>query len=263
MTSLACYRLGGDDEPTLLLHGFLGSGKNLRSLAQRWAELEPQRMFLVPDLAGHGASPPLPENPTLDTMAADVLETADAAGLVGQPLTFAGHSLGGRIALAALRAAPARVAEVALLDISPGPIDDVHSPSREVLDVLVRAPDDAADRAEMRRHLLAAGLSPGTADWLLMNLRQEGGRYRWSFDRAALDRLHSRVGSEDLWHLVEGPAAREGKSRVRSVRGGRSRYVTDEDVQRLQAAGCEVHTLADAGHHVHVDALEPLVEWLA
>jgi len=32
------YRIGAGDHPTVLLHGFLGSGKNLRSLAQRWAE---------------------------------------------------------------------------------------------------------------------------------------------------------------------------------------------------------------------------------
>src|SRR4051794_18631186 len=103
------------------MHGFLGSGKNLRALAQRWSELDAGRRFLLPDLTGHGHSPrPLPET-DLRAMAHDVLETAQAEGLSG-PLELVGHSLGGRVALGAALVAPEKLARVDLLDITPSPI---------------------------------------------------------------------------------------------------------------------------------------------
>jgi pimeloyl-ACP methyl ester carboxylesterase len=257
MARLASYRVGAGDRPTVLLHGFLGSGKNLRSLAQRWAERDPRRSFLVADLTGHGASPPLPPDAGLDTLAADLVETIGAEGLAA-PLSLVGHSLGGRVALAVLRDAPALVRDVVLLDITPGPIDDRLSASRRALQVLLGAPDEAANRGELRGHLVVGGLSPALADWLAMNVRLEDGRARWTFDRQALDRLQARVSSDDLWPIVEGAHVR-----VHCIRGGRSGYVRDEDVRRFENAGATVDTLLEAGHDVHVEALDALVGLLA
>src|SRR5688572_10015969 len=122
MVALSSYRTGSGDRPTVLLHGFLGSGKNLRSLAQRWAEREPDRVFLIPDLTGHGASPPPPVGSDLEAMARDVRETIEAEGLA-TPVSVVGHSLGGRVALALVGIAPQLVRDVVLLDITPGSID--------------------------------------------------------------------------------------------------------------------------------------------
>src|SRR3954471_9459347 len=72
MPRLSSFRIGEGDRPTILLHGFLGAGKNLRSMAQAWAQRDPSRLFLVPDLTGHGASPPLPSHPSVYTLASDV-----------------------------------------------------------------------------------------------------------------------------------------------------------------------------------------------
>ncbi|MFL5346263.1 MAG: alpha/beta fold hydrolase, partial [Hyalangium sp.] len=110
---LESFQLGTGEVPTVLLHGFLGSGRNLRSLAVAWSQAEPRRRFLLPDLTGHGASPvPLP-GANLETLARDVLETARAQGFSG-PLEWVGHSLGGRVSLAASLASPSDVASVAL-----------------------------------------------------------------------------------------------------------------------------------------------------
>lgn len=257
MTSaLAASTIGEGPTPTVLLHGFLGSGRNLRALAVRWNERDPGRRFLLPDLPGHGASEAITADANHDSMAGAVLAAADAAGMAG-PLAVVGHSLGGRVALATARVAPARITEVVMLDIAPGPIDPAKSQSRRVLDVLLDAPDAAGDRREMRAFLLSRGLGPALVDWLLMNLERRGERYEWRIDRRALDALHARFNLEDLWPVIE----RDGL-RVRCVRGGRSPYVTDADVARFRAAGCAVDTLPEAGHYVHVDALDALVELL-
>jgi esterase len=260
---LATATLGEGPESVVLLHGFLGSGKNLRSLAQRWAERAPGRhRFLMMDLPGHGDSPALGPDSDLDALARDVLDAASAAGAT-DPLYICGHSLGGRVGLAAVRRAPDRVRQVTLLDITPGPIALAASDSRAVLDILVRAPDEVPDRKTMRQHLIGQGLSPGIADWLLMNLEGSPGgvvpgSYRWRFDRQALDRLHVRFTREDLWAVVEQRAVP-----LRAIRGERSRYLPDADAQRLRENGCPVDTLPEAGHHLHVDALPQLVELLA
>lgn len=251
------FEVGQGERPTVLLHGFLGQGRNLRSLAQAWSEADPSRRFLVLDHTGHGTSPALPPDADLDTLARDVLETVRAKGY-GGPLDFVGHSLGGRVSLAASLLAPEAVASVALLDISPSPIPSRLSESGNVLDVLLLAPTSAEDRRAMRAELTGHGLSGPLADWLVMNLvPTPEGEVTWRFDRHALERLHRKTSGVDLWPAVERPGAR-----VRCIRGGRSHYVTDADKARMEAAGCPVATLPEAGHFVHVDEPQALLRWL-
>ncbi len=257
MPALASFTLGSGSHATLLLHGFLGSGKNLRTVAQRWLDRDAERCFLLPDLLGHGESPPLPPDATTDTVARAVLACASKAGLL-DPLSLVGHSLGGRVALAAARIEPGRVRDIVLLDIAPGAMDPAESGTRQVLDVLLAAPEAAADRREMRGFFTGQGLSPALADWLLMNLRAEGGQVTWRIDRHALAALHDGFQRDDLWSVVESRAVP-----TRCIRGGASRYVNDADAARMDAAGCPVTTLGEAGHYLHVDALDALIDALA
>jgi pimeloyl-ACP methyl ester carboxylesterase len=232
---LECFQVGEGEVATVLLHGFLGSGRNLRSLATAWSAADPRRRFLLPDLTGHGASPALPPNADLFTLARDVVDTVRAKGVTGA-FDWVGHSLGGRVSLAASLHAPEAVTRVTLLDITPGPVPGNLSESGAVLGVL----------------------SEPLADWLLMNLVTEADGVRWRFDRQALAELHSRVNGTDLWAAVE----RGDRPPMRCIRGGRAKYVSDADADRLVAAGVPVATLPDAGHFVHVDAPQALLEWL-
>jgi esterase len=189
-------------------------------------------------------------------MARDVIETARAEGLKAA-LDVVGHSLGGRVGLAGSLAAPSDISSVTFLDITPGRIASEQSESSRVLEVLLQAPDEAPDRRQLRAALLDGGLTAPMADWLMMNVVEEGGSFRWRFDREALSRLHLRVNSEDLWEAVERPT-----TRVRCIRGGASQYVSPADVERMRRAGCPVDTLEGSGHFVHVDALEELLALL-
>jgi esterase len=254
---LESFQVGEGEVPTVLLHGFLGTGRNLRSLAVAWGKAEPQRRFLLPDLTGHGASPALPPGADLDTLARDVHETARAKGFTGA-VDWVGHSMGGRVSLVASLLFPEEVARVSLLDITPSPVPVKLMESGMVLSLLLKAPDTAPGRKEMRAALMDQGLSAMLADWLVMNLEPtaEGG-VRWRFDRQALAALHERTNQRDLWAAVERPGAK-----VRCIRGGRARYVPDADLARLEKAGCPVATLPGSGHYVHVEALPELLQWL-
>jgi esterase len=244
---LAHERLGAGPRPIVLLHGLLGSGRNLRTLARGLSDADEARSVVTLDLAGHGASPPLPPGADARTLAGDVLATLDALALAG-PLAVVGHSLGGRVALRVAEQAPARVQAVALLDIAPGRLRGDGEVAR-VLDVLVGAPPSFPDRGAARAMLLGAGLAPALTDWLLLNLTPDGGGVRWRVDARALAALHARVAAEDLWPVVEARHA----WRLGCVRGGASPFVDERDARRIEAAGGRVLTVDGAGHFLHAE----------
>jgi len=256
MAVLASTRVGGGSQPTVLLHGFLGSSRNLRGFAQRWAERAPDRTFLLLDLTGHGASTPLPAGADLATLARDVAETVAAAG-IGAPPSVLGHSLGGRVGLAWARLQPGALADLTLLDIGPGPIPKARSSSARVLDVLLTTPAEAADRRSFRKLLVDGGLAPATADWVLMNVDCDAAGCRWRIDRQALAALNERVGREDLWPVIE-----TADFPILCIRGARSTYVDDAEAARLEAAGVPVTTV-DAAHDLHIEAPEAVLDLLA
>jgi esterase len=255
--TLAHLRYGAGPRPVVLLHGFLGSARNLTTLARRLAGRLPALTVVGMDLTGHGGSPPLPPGADLATLAGDVLATARSLGL-GAPLWLVGHSLGGRVALRAARLEPAALADVTLLDIGPSPVPPGATDTSRVVDALVAAPAEAPSREDFRVHFRRAGLPGPLADWLLLNVAAAGGVHRWRIDRAALAGLHGRTNAEDLWAAVEGarPYA------LRCIRGAASPYVTAADVRRLETAGCAVVSLDRAGHFLHVDRPHALLDTL-
>lgn len=244
-----------DGRPLLFLHGFLGSGRNLASLARRLTALDPSCRALLVDLPGHGRSPPLPPEAPFDHLPAAVLATLDRLA-PGRPAALVGHSLGGRVGLALAGLAPARFDAIAVLDIAPGPIPP-GSDVEAVLGVLADLPAAPPSLDAARDALVAGGLTRALADWLLMNLeRTPTGALAWRIDRAALAAAHHRWRGLDLWDRARPPVRL-------CVRGGRSPFVTDADVARYREAGIAVATLPAAGHFVHVDALDDLVAALA
>jgi pimeloyl-ACP methyl ester carboxylesterase len=231
----------GEGEPrVVLLHGFLGSHKNLGALVR----MLPGTRFAI-DLLGHGQSPPLPPNAGLETMASAVLDEIE------QEVSIVGHSLGGRVALMMKRLGS--IAPIILLDITPSPIRKRALNLEGVGEALISAPESVASRDEMRAHLMRT-LEPSIVEWLLSNLRREHDRYRWIIDRQALLEFDRRAGAEDLWDTID--------ETITCIRGGRSPYVSDEDAARFEELGARVITLPEAGHFVHVDDTETVARLL-
>jgi esterase len=247
VTELAASSTGRSPRSLVVLHGFLGSSRNVATLARELSERDPSLTVVALDLRGHGASPPLPTGADTRTLAHDVLATASRLGLP-RPLRLVGHSLGGRVALRACLLEPSAVAHVTLLDITPSPIGD-HGETTRVVTALVGAPEAGASREVFRAHFRNVGLSPELTEWLLLNLVRDGESYRWRVDRAALAAFHPRITEEDLWPAVEG----QRRYSLHCVRGGLSAYVSNEDARRLEAAGCPVDTVDGAGHFLHVE----------
>jgi pimeloyl-ACP methyl ester carboxylesterase len=246
VTELLHTRVGDGPRPLALLHGFLGSGRNLATLARGLAGGAPQYSVYAFDLPGHGGSPPLPPHADLGTLSRVLVGAARA--LDPSPWTLVGHSLGGRVALTASLLEPAAVAHMTVLDITPSALPPGGETAR-VVEALVAAPEAAASREVFREWFLRAGLSSALTDWLLLNLARDGDQLRWRIDRRAMASLYPRINAEDLWPAVES----RGDRGLHVVRGGLSPYVSDADCQRLEGAGVRVDTIEGAGHFVHVD----------
>lgn len=246
MTALVHARVGDGPEPVALLHGFLGSARNLATLARGIAAGAPRHSVYAFDLPGHGGSPPLPPGADLAALARALM--ASARALSAGPWTLVGHSLGGRVALKAALLEPAAVAHLTVLDITPSPAPAGGETAR-VVEALLGAPDEAPARDDFRAWFATAGLAAAVTEWLLLSLERQPDRLRWKIDRRALAALYPRINAEDLWAAVEGPRTYG----VHAVRGALSAYVSDADLRRFEAAAARVDTIDGAGHFLHVD----------
>jgi esterase len=254
--SLAHSLVGEPNAPKLglLLHGALGSGNNLRSLASKLTKLRPDYRFCLVDLRHHGASQGAPPPNTLEACARDL------AGLIAQlgsePQVVAGHSFGGKTALMFAQLFPDRARQLWVLDSNPG--SQEPSDANEVMRVIgaVRATTTPApDRQVVVSELMAQGLSSGTANWLATNLERGADGLVWRFNLDAIHELMLDYFRVDLWPLLESGAT---DSDFRIVVAEQSDRWAPENRARLQALAAtsrhaELHVVPNAGHWLHVD----------
>lgn len=242
-----------------VLHGILGTGANLRGLAQRLVRADASVSALLVDLRGHGRSPDFAPPHRLASCAEDLiaLEQRIELPVVG----VIGHSFGGKVALAyhALRPALTRVA---LLDSAPSARPD-RAGSEEthaVIAMLERAPARFATRQDFLSYVHDNGHSRAIADWLAMNLAREPDGFRVRTNLSLIRALLDDYFAEDLWSVIE-----HSQARVDLVIAGRSQVYGPEDIARAQALGGHVHShvIADAGHWVHADAPDETVRALS
>jgi pimeloyl-ACP methyl ester carboxylesterase len=103
----------------LLVHGFGGAKEDW---SDHVAVLAADHTVVIFDHRGHGASddPTDPAAYTLDRLAADTLQVADAAGL--ENFRLLGHSMGGMVARKVVIREPERIDALIMMDTCAGPI---------------------------------------------------------------------------------------------------------------------------------------------
>jgi pimeloyl-ACP methyl ester carboxylesterase len=176
-----------------------------------------------------------------------------------------GHSFGGKVALSYAERAPASLAQVWVLDSFPG----AHTPSDDhevvrVLAALAKVPKVHSAREGFVDGLLEQGLSPAIAHWLSQNLVREGKHYRLRLDLSAIGELLDDYLELDLWSVLEEPP---GSLEMHLVIAERSRRLDAAARAHLgelaRHARVFRHTLPNAGHWLHVDNPDGLLELLA
>lgn len=250
----------------LVLHGIFGSRRNWTGFARRLVQGGIPGRIGVVDLRGHGGSAAAPPPHTLRECGRDLDRLID--GLETAPAWVAGHSFGGKAALAWLRETKHRPAHLFSLDSPPGPgpagggsISQSHV--GRMLAVLRRLPARIPRRTAAASVLRSAGLPEAVASWMATNLVHDaGGGYRWHFDLAAVEALLDDYWQEDLRPVALHPPP---PSRVHLVRAVQSDRWSREDLDWLERASgprTRVVSLEGAGHWLHVDRPEALAALL-
>ncbi len=84
----------GTGRPLLLIHGLGGSWRTWMNILDPLAD---EREVIAIDLPGHGDTPPMPNEASMDTLAEAVTSWLDKQNLTG--IDVAGNSMGGRLVL--------------------------------------------------------------------------------------------------------------------------------------------------------------------
>ena len=129
---MAGYATGPEDGPAVvLIHGF-PLNRHMWE-AQEASLAEAGYRVILPDLRGHGKTPPVPGVATMDLMAKDVLRLLDTLGVTS--FVAVGHSMGGYVALALHRVAPDRIRGLVLANTR---ADADDAKGRDTRDALAR-----------------------------------------------------------------------------------------------------------------------------
>lgn len=245
----------------VFLHGILGRRRNWLSFARALTKRHPAMGALLVDVRLHGdrldAAPP-------HTIEAAARDLADLAALVDEPIVgVLGHSLGGKVALRYAHHHAKDARAVWVVDSMPGPTVDpaTRTSVLSVMDMLERIGSRFTSRQAFLAAVDGAGASRAIGEWLAMNLVRDGEGYVFPLSLPDLRALGASHFSDDLWPLVEAP--RPGL-RVHLIVGGKSPAFAAGDLARAERATAggqlTVRVIPEAGHWVHVDAPEALLD---
>eukprot|EP00892_Ulva_mutabilis_P012229 jgi/Ulvmu1/9379/UM051_0006.1 len=280
--TLAKWCTQSNDKPpptAVLVHGILGNRRNLKSFTRMLLQEHPAWQVLLVDLRSHGESPSatfesLLGPSSVDTAAADVLVLLRHLHIF--PNTLIGHSFGGKVVLSMTEQFGPRLprpVSVWVLDTVPGTIRDARTAGapavthadhpRHLIHTLRGMSLPIANRSALVQRLQAEGFSDPIARWAATNLRPSGdnGSLAWSFDLEGIAAMYESYENKSHWQLLESPP--QGLS-VHFVRAEHSSFRwSGGAAERIKALGHAVHLLRDAGHWVHTDNPQGLLDIMA
>lgn len=262
---LLAHDLEGDGPHLVaLVHGILGSGNNLRSLARRLAERLPGWRAMTLDLRNHGASHGAPPPHTMEACARDLGRLFEVTDV---PDAVIGHSFGAKVALSWASSAERPPRQVWLLDAPIGglhPASDAGASSdvAAVIAAVRSVPLPVPSRAALVEALRQRGLDEPICRWMTTNLRPSGQGLAWRFALDAIPEMLASFATTDLWPALEALVARGG-SQVIVVRAGRGGRVDDVERTHLAEAAArgilEERVIPRVGHWLHTEDPEALL----
>lgn len=238
-------------QPLIILHGFMASSRNWRTVAKKLAESH--RVYVV-DMRNHGASPHAAEM-DYPIMALDILQFMDNIGL--KRTSLLGHSMGGKVAMWFAMHFPECVHDLIVVDIAP--VTYNHS-FDSIIQALKQLPLGLLTNRKQAENYLAEAIPDlSYRQFLLQNLLLKDGVYYWRINLDIIQRnAHHIVGfPESSPYKYENPAL--------FIAGEHSTYITTDDVlHRFPYA--EITEISGTGHWLYVEEPEAfcllVVDWL-
>jgi esterase len=244
------FQRHGEGFPLIILHGLFGSSDNWQTVSRKLGET--YQVFAV-DQRNHGRSP---HSDIFNyTVMADDLRDFMAAHQLPRAHIL-GHSMGGKTAMQFALRYPELVEKLIVVDMAPKSYPPAHLPIFAALNAL--------DLNSYRdRNAIDAALAPAIPDtptrqFLLKNLgRDDAGAFRWKLNLPAIERNYEPLNQA----IAPGPTF---NGPVLFIKGGRSNYLVEGDVALIHQLfpRSTIKTVPAAGHWVHADAPEQLIEFV-
>lgn len=232
----------------IILHGLFGTGDNWRTFA---GMLKDQYEVILVDLRNHGRSF-WSEDFDYQIVAQDVIDMMDELDI--QHADFIGHSMGGKVAMTIAQEYPERVNKLVVVDIGQKKYPRGHDKIFEAIFSI--EPKLLTDRQEADDRLSLKIDNLGVRQFLLKSLaRDKEGGFRWKTNFKVLYDNYEEILSE-----IE---VDEISSSVLFIRGGKSYYISEEEVSTLvdKLPKAEVSVVSlDTGHWVHAEQPKELFD---
>ncbi len=243
------YRVLGEGQPLIILHGLFGYSDNWQSHAKKLAEYF--QVSLV-DQRNHGHSP------WHDAMSYDLI-AEDLNGLVSElnleKVILVGHSMGGKTALRFAQLYPDCLEKLVVLDMGRKTYPSHHDAILKGLNEVSTLPLKSRNNAEevLSKHVDSLGIR----QFLLKNLYwKEKGQLAWRMNIPVLEANMNKILAEIPNEEIMLPTL--------FMRGAQSNYILDEDISDLEefCPDSEFITIENAGHWLHAEAPGPFLEAL-
>jgi pimeloyl-ACP methyl ester carboxylesterase len=243
------HKTYGSGPDLVILHGLFGMLDNWSTLARRWAE---NYTVTLVDLRNHGRSFHSDEM-NYALMAEDIATLLEEQGI--DECFLMGHSMGGKVAMQTALSYPDLVQKLIVVDITPRKYRRGHDDVFAALEAF--NPAEVSDRKEAARLMNEYMPNPGVQLFLLKNLaRKPEGGFKWRMNlpaiKASYEKLSGPVGN--FGDVYDSPTL--------FIRGGKSGYVQDDDIELIKMLfpQTRLETVEGAGHWVHAERPEALFE---
>jgi esterase len=241
------FRELGSGQPFIILHGLMGSADNWLTQAKM---LSGEFHVYTVDQRNHGLSPHSAEF-DYKVLANDIKDFINEHSLE-KPIIL-GHSMGGKAAMNFAVSNPTMLDRLIVVDIAPKEYP-VHHDS--IVDGLKAIPIDTLQTRNEADEILSQFVPEADVrQFLLKNLsRKSTGGFSWKINLPVIDASLEKISAD-----MQFPGSFNGPTLF--VRGGKSRYVKDEDRQRIKELfpNSTLVTM-DTGHWVQAEKPQEFVE---
>ena len=232
----------GEGKPLLIIHGFLGSSDNWKSLGMLYANEGFQVHML--DLRNHGKSFWSDEF-DYKVMSDDVLEYCKNNNL--EKVSIIGHSMGGKVAMLFATTYPEMVDKLIIADIGP----KYYAPHHQDILAGLNAVDFSLkpSRTEVEEILFPYIPDFGTRQFLMKNLF-------WKEKEQLAFRFNLEVFNNQIEVIGEAlPNENYFDKPTLFIRGGNSKYILDSDFESIKTHFPKAifETIPNAGHWLHAE----------
>lgn len=241
------YRILGEGEPLVILHGLFGYSDNWQTHAKKLADYF--KVILV-DQRNHGHSE-WSEEFSYDLMADDLHELLQDEGI--EEFLLLGHSMGGKTAMRFAQKYPDRIQKLIVVDIGVKTYPSHHDAILKGLHSVDLSTMNSRSQAE--EAMMPFIPSFGVRQFLLKNLYWvEKGQLGWRMNIPVLER--------EMPNILKALPREEMFQPTLFIRGAQSDYILDDDMDDLEElfVDMDLKTVEKAGHWVHAEAPEEFME---